>query len=117
MPVLILKLRLFLGESSDEESFYGLREGELDSESNIDFDRLQPEEDEPRYNTEDEDEEAQWTAQLTRVRVPRFNAETGITFVVDNVNGLDVFLNFIDNHLWDLMVEESNHNAEEKLGD
>jgi len=31
------------GESSDEESFYGFREGELDSESNIDFDRLQPE--------------------------------------------------------------------------
>ena len=105
------------GETSDEESFDGFGEGELDSESDIDFDGLQPEEDEPSYNTEDEDEEAQWTAQLTRVRVPRFNAETGITFDVDNPNELDVFLNFIDNHLWDLMVEESNRNAEEKLGD
>ena len=105
------------GETSDEESFDGFGEGELDSESDIDFDGLQPEEDEPSYNTEDEDEEAQWTAQLTRVRVPRFNAETGITFDVDNPNELDVFLNFIDNHLWDLMVEESNRNAKEKLGD
>ena len=105
------------GETSDGESFDGFGEGELDSESDIDFDRLQPEEDEPSYNTEDEDEEAQWTAQLTRVQVPRFNAETGITFDVDNPNELDVFLNFIDNHLWDLMVEESNRNAEEKLGD
>ena len=103
------------GETSDGESFDGFGEGELDSESDIDFDRLQPEEDEPSYSTEDE--EAQWTAQLTRVQVPRFNAETGITFDVDNPNELDVFLNFIDKHLWDLMVEESNRNAEEKLGD
>jgi len=45
------------------------------------------------HNTEDEDEEAQWTAQLTRVRVPRFNPERGITLVVDNPNELHVFLN------------------------
>ena len=39
------------GETSDGESFDGFGEGELDSESDIDFDRLQPEEDEPSYNT------------------------------------------------------------------
>ena len=105
------------GETSDEESFDGFGEGDLDSDSDIDLDGLQPEEEEPSYNTKDEDEEAQWTAQLTRVRVPRFNAETGITFDLNNPNELDVFLNFTDNHLWDLMVEESNRNAERKLGD
>ena len=104
-------------ETSDEESFDGFREGDLGCDSDIDLDGLQPEEEEPSCNTEDKDEEAQWTAQLTRVRVPGFNAETGVTFDVNNPNELDVFLNFIDNHLWDLMAEESNRNAEQKLGD
>ena len=110
------KVASLLGDTSDEESFDGFGEGDLDSDSDIDLDGLQPEE-EPSYNAKDEDKVPQWTAQLARVRVPRFNTETGINSDVNNPNELDVFLNFIDNHLWDLMVEESNRNIEQKLGD
>ena len=117
------------GDSGDEESFDGFGEGGRDDSNNsdIDLDGLEAEEDDagpqvpevpqPGDDTDDEEEEAQWTPHLTDIRVPPFLAASGLNLDLNNPNELDIFLNFIGDDLWDIIVEESNRYAQQKLGD
>ena len=94
----------------DEESFDGFGEGGRDDSNNsdIDLDGLKAEEEhagpqvpevpQPGDDTDDEEEEARWTPHLTDFQVPPS-------------------LNFIGDDLWDIIVEESNRYAQQKLGD
>ena len=116
-------------DSGDEESFDGLGEGgfSTDNDSDLDFEGLDAEEDapgpdeaqvpQPSHDTDDEEEEARWTAHLTYVQVPPFVAASSVNIALDNPSELDVFLNFLGDDLWDRVVEESNRYAQQKLGD
>ena len=116
-------------DSGDEESFDGFGEGGFssDNDSDLDFEGLDAEEDapgpdeaqvpQPSHDTDDEEEEARWTAHLTDVQVPPFVAASGVNIALDNPSELDVFLNFLGDDLWDRVVEESNRYAQQKLGD
>ena len=93
----------------------------------MDFEGLDAEEDasgpeeaqvpQPSHDTDDEEEEARWTAHLTDVQVPPFMAASGVNIALDNPSELDVFLNFLGDDLWDKVVEESNRYVQQKLGD
>ena len=65
----------------------------------------------------EDDEEAWWTAHLIDVQVPDFLATSGVNEILNDPNELYVFLHFIGNDLWDLIVHESNRYAQQKLGD
>lgn len=59
-------------------------------------------------NDMEDEEEAQWTANLMDVQVPDFLATGGVNVNLNDPNELDVFLHFIGVDLWDLIVNESN---------
>ena len=117
------------GDTESEESFNGF--GELSRDrgdiSDIDLDDLEGEEDEtgsedaevPEANADDmeDEEEAWWTAHLIDVEVPDFLATSGVNVNLNDPNELDVFWHFIGDDLWDLIVNESNRYAQQKLGD
>ena len=115
--------------SGDEENFdgFGERGFSSDNDLDLDFEGLDAEEDaagteeaqvpQPSHYTDDEEEEARWMAHLTDVQVPLFVAVSGVNIALDNPSELDVFFNFLGDDLWDRVVEESNHYAQQKLGD
>lgn len=96
-------------------------EGRGSDESDSDVDRVGLEDDgggpEPG-GTDDEEEEARWTEDLSDFHIPDFRAPTGITFTLPaNPNPLDYFVEFISDELWNLIVEETNRYAHQKLCD
>ena len=111
---------------SDFNGFGELRRDRGDI-SDTDLDGLEAKEDEassedaevPEANADDmeDEEEAQWTAHLIDVQVPDFLATSGVNVNFNDPNELDVFLHFIGVDLWDLIVNESNRYAQQKLGD
>ena len=116
------------GDSESEDSFNGFGEISRDRGdiSDIDLDDLEAEEDEassedaevPEDHADDmKDEEAWWTAHLIDVQVPDFLATSGVNVNLNDPNELDVFLHFIGDDLWDLIVNVSNRYAQQKLGD
>ena len=115
------------GDSGDEESFDGFGEGRSsrDDDLDLDFGGLDAVEDEedapdqeeaqvpqPSHDTDDEEEEARWTAHLSDVQVPPFVATSGPYIALDNPSELEVCLNFLGDELWDRVVEESNRYAQ-----
>ena len=82
-------------DSGDEESFDGFGEGGFSSDTDLDldFEGLDAEEDapgpeedqvrQPSHDTDDEEEEARWTAHLTDVQVPLFVAAAGVNIALD----------------------------------
>ena len=68
----------------------------------MDFEGLDAEEDapgpeeaqvaQPSHDTDNDEEEARWTAHLTDVQVPPFVAASGVNIALDNPSELDVFL-------------------------
>lgn len=105
---IVTEVASLFGEMSDEESFHDFGEGELivtliqtlmGLSLKLQYGGRR------RRSTVDSPAEKSSTQ------------KQGRTFDVDNPNELDVFLNFIDNHLWVLMVDERNRNTEQKLGD
>ena len=110
-------------DSEDEESFDAFGEGKDDSD--IDLDGLEVEDDDTDIQdphlggVEKTDyEETGWTSQLRDIRIPEFVAASGINIdLKDNPNELDVFLRCLGDDLWDLIVQESNRLAKQKLGD
>ena len=96
-------------------------EGRGSDESDSDVDRVGLEDDgggpEPG-GTDDEEEEARWTEDLSDFHIPDFRAPTGLTFTLPaNPNPLDYFVEFISDELWNLIVEETNRYAHQKLCD
>ena len=122
------KVASIFGDSESEDSFNGFGEISRDRGdiSDIDLDDLEAEEDEagsedaevPEDHADDmeDEEEAQWTAHLIDVQVPDFLATSGVNVNLNDPNELDVFLHFIGDDLWDLIVNESNRYAQQKLG-
>ena len=122
------KVASIFGDSESEDSFNGFWEISRDRGdiSDIDLDDLEAEEDEagsedaevPEDHADDmeDEEEAQWTAHLIDVQVPDFLATSGVNVNLNDPNELDVFLHFIGDDLWDLIVNESNRYAQQKLG-
>ena len=112
-----------------DSDFNGFRELKRDRGdiSDTDLDGLEAEEDEagskdaevPEANADDmeDEEEAQRTAHLIDVQVPDFLATSGVNVNLNDPNELDMFLHFIGDDLWDLIVNESNRYAQQKLGD
>ena len=91
-----------------------------DSDSDVDCDGLEDDGGSPAPggNTDEEEEEARWTDHLRDFQVPPFTAPTGLTFnLPEHPNPLDYFVEFVDDNLWDYIVEETNHYAREKLSD
>ena len=111
---------------SDFNGFGELRRDRGDI-SDTDLDGLEAKEDEagsedaevPEANADDmeDEEEAQWTAHLIDVQVPDFLATSGVKVNLNDPYELDVSLHFIGVDLWDLIVNESNRYAPQKLGD
>ena len=60
------------------------------------------------HDTDNNEEEARWTAHLSDVHVPPFVAASGPNIALDNPSELDVFLNFLGDDLWDRVAEENN---------
>ena len=113
-------LAMNIEDSGDEGSHDGF-EGRGSEDSDSDVDRAGLEDDgggpEPG-GTDDEDEEACWTDQLSDFHIPDFNAATGITFTLPaNPNPLDYFAEFLTDELWDFIVKETNRYAHQKLCD
>ena len=108
-------------DSGDEGSFDGFQGRHSDNDSDSDVDRAGLEDDSggpaPGGNTDDE-EEARWTDHLSDFQVPPFTAPTGLTFnLPEHPNALDYFVKFVDDNLWDLIVEETNRYARQTLSD
>ena len=107
------------GDSESEDSFNGF--GEISTDrgdiSDIDLDDLEAKEDgagsedevpEDRADDMEDEEEARWTAHVIDVQVPDFLATSGVNVNLNDPNEFDVFLHFIGDDLWDLIVNESN---------
>ena len=104
-----------------EEGSYGFpgkgRGNDIDLDGiDAEADDANPDDSQPSHNTDDE-EEARWTDQLIDIQVPEFLAATGINLVLNDPIELDFFLAFVGDDLWDLMVEETNRYACQKLAD
>lgn len=106
-------------DSGDEESFDGFerRRSNNDSDSDVDLEGLEEDSDGPAPGgTDDEEEEARWTDHLSDFLIPDFTAATGLNFNLPDIpKPLDFFVEFVDDNLWDLIVEETNRNACQKL--
>ena len=106
------------GDSGDEESFDGFegRSSNNDSNSDVDLVGLEDDDGGPAPGGTDDEEEGRWTDHLGDFPNPDFTAPTGLTFnLPDNPNPLDYFVEFVDDNLWDLIVEETNRYASQKL--
>ena len=112
-------LEAIFGDSGDEGSFDGFegRSSNNDSDSDVDLVGLEDDDGDPAPGgTDNEEEEARWTDHLSDFLIPDFTAPTGLTFnLPDNPNPLDYFVEFVDDNLWDLIVEETNRYASQKL--
>lgn len=108
-------------DSGDEESLDGVGdEGRDGSDSDLDFDGLEDEDDSAGYKhaAMDDDKEAKWTDHLSDIQIPSFTETTGINFILpSDPKHLDFFSAFVDDSLWDLIVSETNRNAHQKLSD
>ncbi|XP_022805006.1 piggyBac transposable element-derived protein 4-like [Stylophora pistillata] len=106
-------------DSEDEGSFDGFepRRSNNDSGSDVDLEGLEDDSGGPAPGgTDDEEEEARWTDHLSGFPITDFTAETGLNFNFPYIpKPLDYFVEFVDDDLWDLIVEETNRNAHQRL--